>query len=84
MPCVDKIDCGSSLLSRVVVSKSKANLPRSLGFSDVYRHSALGADNFTRMEKASEGLLEGLATLRALALERVQRHVKIAGLGHVT
>lgn len=56
-----------------------ANLPRTLGFTDVYRSPALGAEDFISVDKASEGLLEALSTLRVLTLERVRKLVEVAG-----
>jgi hypothetical protein len=62
----------------------QANLPRSLGFTDIYRCPAMGTANFIRVNKASEGLLKGLAALRVLAREVMRHKIKVAGLSHST
>jgi hypothetical protein len=58
-----------------------ANLPRALGFTDVFRSPALGADNYINVNKATEGPLEALAAFRVLALERMRELVEVAGHG---
>jgi hypothetical protein len=91
MKCLETIDCGSSLaraelifLTTLLVELGdsidpRADLPCSLGFSDVYRTPALGADNFIQLEKPSIGLLEHLAALQARAFKNVRVGIEIAG-----
>ena len=83
MTCLAELDCGAqrareellflhSLLIEVGETVDPfANLPMTLGFSDVFRCPALGAEDFIRLNKASVGLLEGIAALRVKARERV-------------
>ena len=89
MKCLDTIDCGSGRAADELVFlhdlciellggvEHLPDISVSLGFSDVYRHPAFRADDFIRLEKAPEDLLELLATLRALASERVRDLIKV-------
>jgi hypothetical protein len=93
MACLAEIDCGSAqarhelfFLAALFIELGDGIDPRTdlsgtLGFSDVYRCPAFGADNFIRLEKASIGLMKDLATLRLRALKRVRHLIEIAGHG---
>ena len=93
MTCLAEIDCGSSqaraellFMVELLIQLGDRIEPRvdfsgSLGFSDVYRCSACGTDDFIRLNKASVGLLESLAALRVRALKRVAHYVEMAGHG---
>lgn len=95
MACLAEIDAGSAEAQRELLFLFKlielVQLPGSiepqpkvsgaLGFSDVYRCSACRADDFIRINKASEGLLKSLAALRVMALENVGRVVEMARHG---
>ncbi len=61
------------------MAKAKANGPRALGFTDVYRNPAFGTDDFLHLAKPSEALLESITALRVLAGERVKHLVESAG-----
>ena len=89
MACLGTVDCGDQrareellflfglnveLLGGVEVMPDFTGV--SLGFTDVFRSPAMGADNFIRLEKAPEDLLKLLATLRALTRERVEHLAK--------
>jgi hypothetical protein len=56
-----------------------ANLPGTLGFTNVFHSPALGADDFIYADKASENDLKTCATLRVLAVEGVRDLIKIIG-----
>lgn len=83
MACIETLECGHSaaldellflrdlLIHLVGGVEALPDGPGSLGFTDIYRSPALGADNFIRLEKPSEDLLEHIAALRALASESV-------------
>jgi len=67
-----KIDCGAF--------QARAELlffvSLLVGFTDVYRFSAVGTDNFIQLSKPSVSFIEGLATLRIRALKRVADLIK--------
>ena len=78
MACLDTIECGHEealkellFLTDLYVDLSGSadvlsELPMTLGFSDVYRHPALGAEDFIRLVKPSKGLRERISTMRFL------------------
>jgi hypothetical protein len=93
MTCVGTIDCGSSqaraeLLFLVELIQlgdrvePASDLSGTLGFTDIYRCPALGADNFIKLEKASVGLLDDIAALRVRARDLVRHCIETAA-GHV-
>ncbi len=90
MSCIGEIEAGGDrareellFLSGLLIEfgggiEQFPNGPVSFGFTDVYRCSALGADNFIRVHKFSEDGLEHLATLRVLTREIVEHLVEVA------
>jgi len=91
MVCLGEIDCGASqarvellfLVSLLVESGDdidpRTYIPGTLGFTDVYRCPAMGADDFIQLSKPSVSFIEGLATLRIRALKRVADLIKPPG-----
>jgi hypothetical protein len=98
MVCIDEIDAGASqaqaellfLLGLIELVKSvdpRANRVRAsgtLGFTDIYRSPAFGADHFIRLSNPSVRLMEDIAALRVLAFELVGYAVETANLCHGT
>ena len=94
MTCVGTIDCGASqaraellFLVDLLIQlgdrvEPASDLSGTLGFTDIYRCPALGADNFIKLAKASVGLLDDIAALRARARDLVRHRVEMAGHIH--
>jgi len=90
MACLGEIDCGASqaraellfLVSLLVelgdCIEPQTDITGALGFSDVYRCPAMGADDFINLAKPSVGLHETLAALRTRALKLVAQFSKVA------
>ncbi len=49
-----------------------SELPMTLGFTDVYRPPACGADDFVHLVKPSKGLSERISTMRVLTRELME------------
>ena len=88
MACLETIEAGhKEAVSELLFLRSllidlgcrveiEANCPRALGFTDVYRSPAFRTNDFIRLEKPSQDLLESVAALRLLASERVKHLVE--------
>jgi hypothetical protein len=72
MPCVAEIEGGAtqarSELLFLIELEVLANIPRSLGFTNIYPCPALGADSFIEINQASERLVKSIAALRSLVI----------------